>query len=72
MSVGDCVSVKSSAGADMERLISKSQVATETELNLDQRLALVWFGLVWFGFILWHINHCRLFNAKSFLYIYKI
>ena len=24
----------------------------------------------WFGFILSHINHCRLFNAKSFLYIY--
>ena len=26
----------------------------------------IWFGLVW---ILWHINHCRLFNAKSSLYI---
>ena len=24
--------------------------------------------LVWLG--LWHINHCRLFNAKSSLYIY--
>ena len=24
----------------------------------------------WFGMILWYINHCRLFNAKSFLYIY--
>ena len=24
----------------------------------------------WFGWVLWHINHCRLFNAKSFLYIY--
>ena len=23
-----------------------------------------------FGWVLWHINHCRLFNAKSFLYIY--
>ena len=23
-----------------------------------------------FGLILWHINHCRLFNAKSSLYIY--
>ena len=21
------------------------------------------------GLVLWHINHCRLFNAKSFLYI---
>ena len=27
----------------------------------------IWFGLVWF---LWHINHCRLFSAKSSLYIY--
>ena len=22
------------------------------------------------GWVLWHINHCRLFIAKSFLYIY--
>ena len=27
-------------------------------------------GLVWFGLVLWHINHSRLFNAKSSLYIY--
>ena len=26
--------------------------------------------VIWFGFVLWHINHCRLFNAKSSLYIY--
>ena len=25
---------------------------------------------VLFGWVLWHINHCRLFNAKSSLYIY--
>ena len=23
---------------------------------------------VWFGLVLWHINHCRLFNAESILY----
>ena len=23
-----------------------------------------------FDYVLWHINHCRLFNAKSYLYIY--
>ena len=23
----------------------------------------------WFGWVLWHINHCTLFNAKSSLYI---
>ena len=26
--------------------------------------------MFWFGWVLWHINHCRLFNAKSSLYIY--
>ena len=24
----------------------------------------------WFRLVLWHINHCRLFNVKSSLYIY--
>ena len=24
-----------------------------------------------FGLVLWHINHCRLFNAKSFFYIHN-
>ena len=27
------------------------------------------YDLVWFGWVLWHINYCRLFNAKSYLYI---
>ena len=26
--------------------------------------------MIWLGCVLWHINHCRLFNAKSSLYIY--
>ena len=26
--------------------------------------------MIWFGLVLWHINHCWLFNAKSSLYIY--
>ena len=26
--------------------------------------------MIWFGCFLWHINHCRLFNAKLSLYIY--
>ena len=26
--------------------------------------------MIWFGWVLWHINHCRLFNAKSSLYVY--
>ena len=24
------------------------------------------------GWVLWHINHCRSFNAKTFLYIYTL
>ena len=28
------------------------------------------FGLVWFGLVLWQINHCSLFNAKSCLFMY--
>ena len=28
------------------------------------------YDLVWWGGVLWHINHCRLFNAKSGLFIY--
>ena len=26
--------------------------------------------MIWFGWVFWHINHCRLFNAKSTLFIY--
>ena len=26
-------------------------------------------SMIWFYWVLWHINHCRLFNAKSSLYI---
>ena len=25
--------------------------------------------MIWFGWVLWHINHCRLYNTKSSLYI---
>ena len=25
---------------------------------------------MWLGWVLWHINHCKLFNAKSSLYMY--
>ena len=27
--------------------------------------------MIWLGWVLWHINHCRLFNAKSSLYIHN-
>ena len=28
-------------------------------------LLFVWNSVDWFGLLLWHINYCRLFNAKS-------
>ena len=28
------------------------------------------FVFTWFGWVLWHISRCRLFNAKSTLFIY--
>ena len=37
--------------------------------NVDKILAYAKY-IVWFGLVLWHINHCRLFNAKSSLDIY--
>ena len=27
------------------------------------------FKIDWFGLVLWHINLCRLFNAKSIFYV---
>ena len=42
---------------------------------------LVWFlyemvyqpsWVIWFRMVLWHINHCRLFNAESDLFKYKV
>ena len=31
-----------------------------------------WIYTIRFGWVLWHINNCRLFNAKSSLYSYQI
>ena len=39
-----------------------------TKYKLKDILMKCWiysYGLDWFGYVLWHINHCRLFNAKS-------
>ena len=43
--------------------LCKSNIHKTPTLTTKQ---LVWFGLVWFGFLVqWHINPCRLFNAKA-------
>ena len=37
---------------------------------LNEKIKLIWIILFkMFGLVLWHINQCRLFNAKSFLNI---
>ena len=39
--------------------------------NPGERDSMSWrWDFVYFDWVLWHINHCRLFNAKSSLYIY--
>ena len=39
-------------------------------LEVSYAFFLHFLCLVLLGLVLWHINHCRLFNAKSSLYIY--
>ena len=38
--------------------------------NFLNNVVIILIGLVWFGLILWRIKHHKLFNAKSFLYMY--
>ena len=44
-----------------EQLNSKTPINTST-----------WQDNFFHGLVLWHVNHCRLFNAKSCLCIYNI
>ena len=44
--------------------------AAEFYVRLFLFLYSCFFSLVWFGLVLWHINHCWLFNAKSGLFIH--
>ena len=39
------------------------------EVSVEKCLSFI-FVLIDFGLVLWHINHCRLFHAKLYLYIY--
>ena len=48
-------------------LDSSTTTSTKMALKLNNPLCLVWFGLV-----LWHINHCRLFNAESIFILINI
>ena len=48
--------------------ISYSTVVLERALlyfTLEPYFIISGIGLVWFDWVLWHINHCRLFNVKS-------
>ena len=41
----------------------------QIEMKKDMRIKRI--SMVWFGLVLWDINLCSLFNAKSSLYIYS-
>ena len=45
---------------------------SHVSLSLVLYLAMTYFLIfeIWFSLVLWHINHCGLFNAKSTLNIY--
>ena len=51
--------------------ITKLLTRPNISLSWNFHLFLVSVQRGWFGCVLWHINHCRLFNAKSSLYIYS-
>ena len=52
---------------------NKNYFTTAVTSIFTWNLGNIWTGSVCrfcFGWVLWRINHCRLFNAKSSLYIY--
>ena len=54
-------------------LLLLKRLLGQVNLQLQHRelsVLISWFGLVWLGWVLWHINHLRLFKSKSSLYIY--
>ena len=55
--------VSDKEGVPMIIDVEKQQVTNLTWVNWSREE-------LWFGLVLWHINHYRSFNAKSFLYIY--
>ena len=57
---------------DKIRLFLKSDIFSSLDYLFNEVSSFPCFlvNKYWFGLALWHINHFRLFNAKSFLYIY--
>ena len=51
-------------------LIGFYGISTIVGYSMPNPLYIYWIYMIWFGWVLWHINYCRLFNAKSPLYIY--
>ena len=45
-------------------------IITTTNIKKQLKLRLKKYSPKMIGLVLWHINHCRLFNAKFSLYIY--
>ena len=55
-------------GSQIQHQTGETQVFSTSPNCVTQAccLELSW----WVSWVLWHINPCRLFNAKSYLYIY--
>ncbi len=54
----------------MMRWVKMDEIENDIEVNYSQQCGkhqLIWSigDLIWFSLVLWHFNHCRLFNAKS-------
>ena len=69
------ISKQSTAGLNSKFSVQTVCQTNAKELCLSQYLPIAevdnkCIGLVLFGWVLWHINHCRLFKAKSSLYMY--
>ena len=55
-------------GLKNTQTILNAQTKKSGNLLYATRIYLIYIVLL--GWVLWHINHCRLFNAEYLLYIY--
>ena len=46
------------------------QIFIKEIMRDNSNLNKLFYKDIWFGLVLWHINHCWLFNTKSCFYIY--
>ena len=49
-----------------------SEVVIPVRLTSMDQINMLENDQVWFDLVLWHIKHCKLFNAKPILYIWTV